>query len=152
MTQTLRVGRHEFTSRLILGTGKYATFALMDAALAESGTQCVTVAVRRVPLGQPGESVLDHIPKTCVVLPNTAGCFTAEEAVRTARLAREFGLSELLKLEVLYNQESLLAALGIDRRQIAVERNQEIVPRAEHATTPLAEGDRVEIVTMVGGG
>ena len=108
MTQTLRVGRHEFTSRLILGTGKYATFALMDAALAESGTQCVTVAVRRVPLGQPGESVLDHIPKTCVVLPNTAGCFTAEEAVRTARLAREFGLSELLKLEVLYNQESLL--------------------------------------------
>jgi thiazole synthase len=108
MTQTLRVGRHEFTSRLILGTGKYATFALMDAALAESGTQCVTVAVRRVPLGQPGESVLDHIPKTCVVLPNTAGCFTAEEAVRTARLAREFGLSDLLKLEVLYNQESLL--------------------------------------------
>jgi thiazole synthase len=108
MTQTLRIGRHEFKSRLILGTGKYATFALMDAALAESGTQCVTVAVRRVPLGQPGESVLDHIPKTCVVLPNTAGCFTADEAVRTARLAREFGLSELLKLEVLYNQESLL--------------------------------------------
>jgi thiazole synthase len=108
MTQTLRIGRHEFASRLVLGTGKYATFALMDAALAESGTQCVTVAVRRVPLGQPGDSVLDHIPKTCVVLPNTAGCFTAEEAVRTARLAREFGLSDLLKLEVLYNQESLL--------------------------------------------
>lgn len=108
MTSTLKVGRHEFTSRLILGTGKYATFQLMDEALAESGTQCVTVAVRRVPLGQPGESILDHIPKTCVVLPNTAGCFTAEEAVRTARLAREFGLSDLLKLEVLYNQESLL--------------------------------------------
>ncbi len=108
MTQTLRVGRHEFSSRLVLGTGKYATFDVMDRALAESGTQCVTVAVRRVPLGQPGESVLDHIPKSCVVLPNTAGCFTAEEAVRTARLAREFGLSDLLKLEVLYNQESLL--------------------------------------------
>ena len=115
MTNTLRVGKHEFTSRLILGTGKYATFRLMDDALAESGTQCVTVAVRRVPLGQPGrtglpreESILDHIPKSCVILPNTAGCFTAEEAVRTARLAREFGLSELLKLEVLYNQESLL--------------------------------------------
>lgn len=108
MTDTLRVGTHEFTSRLILGTGKYATFRVMDEALAASGTQCVTVAVRRVPLGQPGESVLDHIPKSCVVLPNTAGCFTAEEAVRTARLAREFGLSDLLKLEVLYNQESLL--------------------------------------------
>ncbi len=108
MTSTLQVGKHEFTSRLILGTGKYATFQLMEAALAESGTQCVTVAVRRVPLGQPGDSILDHIPKSCVLLPNTAGCFTAEEAVRTARLAREFGLSDLLKLEVLYNQESLL--------------------------------------------
>jgi thiazole synthase len=108
MTDSLRIGRHEFSSRLVLGTGKYATFDLMDRALAASGTQCVTVAVRRVPLGQPGESVLDHIPKSCVILPNTAGCFTADEAVRTARLAREFGLSELLKLEVLYDQKSLL--------------------------------------------
>jgi thiazole synthase len=108
MTEPLRIGRHQFSSRLILGTGKYADFRVMDEALAASGTQCVTVAVRRVPLGQPGESILDHIPKSCVILPNTAGCFTADEAVRTARLAREFGLSDLLKLEVLYNQESLL--------------------------------------------
>ena len=104
----LTIGRHEFSSRLILGTGKYKTFEVMERALEASGTQCVTVAVRRVPLGQPGESLLDHIPKSCILLPNTAGCYTAEDAVRTARLAREFDLSDLVKLEVLYNQESLL--------------------------------------------
>jgi len=109
MNETLRIGKREFASRLILGTGKYATLDLMERALLESGTQCVTVAVRRVPLGQKsGDSILDRIPKTCLVLPNTAGCFTADEAVRTARLAREFGLSDLLKLEVLYDQSSLL--------------------------------------------
>ena len=131
MTNAMRIGTHDFTSRLILGTGKYATFALMDAALAESGTQCVTVAVRRVPLGQPGESVLDHIPKSCVVLPNTAGCFTADEAVRTARLAREFGLSELLKLEVLYNQESLLPEPGIHGLRVA----RSSPPRSHYASS-----------------
>jgi thiazole synthase len=109
MSDTLRVGRHEFASRLILGTGKYATFELMERALAESGTQCVTVAIRRVPTGKGEPTILDHIDtKRMTILPNTAGCFVADEAVRTARLARELLGHELLKLEVLYNQESLL--------------------------------------------
>src|SRR5262245_58961339 len=90
MQETLSVGRLQFSSRLILGTGKYATFDLMERALAESGTQCVTVAIRRIPLGPKGPTILDHIDrKTMAILPNTAGCFNAEEAVRTARLARE---------------------------------------------------------------
>lgn len=106
---TLDVGTHRFGSRLILGTGKYDTFATMETALAESGTECVTVAIRRVPLGEPGENILDHLPRErYTILPNTAGCFTALEAVRTARLAREFGFGDLLKLEVLYDQASLL--------------------------------------------
>ena len=109
MSETLRVGRHEFTSRLILGTGKYATFDLMERALAESGTQCVTVAIRRVPLGKGEPTILDHIDtKRMTILPNTAGCFVADEAVRTARLARELLGHELVKLEVLYDQTSLL--------------------------------------------
>ena len=109
MSETLRVGRHEFTSRLILGTGKYATFDLMERALAESGTQCVTVAIRRVPFGKGEPTILDHVDtKRMTILPNTAGCFVADEAVRTARLARELLGHELVKLEVLYDQTSLL--------------------------------------------
>ena len=105
----LRVGRWTFGSRLILGTGKYADFPTMERALDVSGTACVTVAIRRIPLGQPGPTILDHIDKArMTVLPNTAGCFTAEEALRVARLARELLGHELVKLEVLYNQESLL--------------------------------------------
>jgi len=109
MSDTLRVGRHEFTSRIILGTGKYATFDLMERALAESGTQCVTVAIRRVPIGKGEPTILDRIDvKRMTILPNTAGCFVADEAVRTARLARELLGHELVKLEVLYDQSLLL--------------------------------------------
>jgi thiazole synthase len=105
----LRIGGHRFTSRLVLGTGKYATLDLMAEALAESGTQCVTVAVRRIPLGAKEPTILDRLDRArFTILPNTAGCFTADEAVRTARLARELLGTELLKLEVLYDQASLL--------------------------------------------
>ena len=105
----LRVGRWDFASRLILGTGKYADFETMERALDASGTQCVTVAIRRIPLGQAGPTILDHIDtKKMTILPNTAGCFNAEDALRVARLSRELLGHELLKLEVLYNQESLL--------------------------------------------
>ena len=105
----MRVGSFEFGSRLILGTGKYADFATMERALAASGTECVTVAIRRIPLGQPGPTILDHIDKSkMTVLPNTAGCFNAEDALRVARLARELLGHALVKVEVLYNQESLL--------------------------------------------
>lgn len=109
MTETLRVGGREFASRLVLGTGKYATFELMERALAESGTRCVTVAIRRIPISSGGPTILDHIDRErMTILPNTAGCFNAEEAVRTARLARELLGDPLLKLEVLYDQTSLL--------------------------------------------
>ena len=85
----LIVGDHVFRSRLILGTGKYASFAEMRDALSISGTDCVTVAVRRVDMKEGDESILDYIDrKKYTILPNTAFCFDAETALRTARLAR----------------------------------------------------------------
>jgi len=101
-------GGKTFTSRLIVGTGKYASFALMKDALEASGTEIVTVAVRRVNLtDRSKESLLDYIPKGITLLPNTAGCYTAEDAVRAARLGREVGLSHWVKLEVLGDEQTL---------------------------------------------
>ena len=110
MSDTLKIGKHEFTSRLIVGTGKYATFPLMAEALVASGAQVVTVAVRRVNLtDRSKESLLDYVDrKRYTILPNTAGCYTADDAVRAARLAREVGLSDLIKLEVLGDEQTLL--------------------------------------------
>ena len=101
-------GGRAFTSRLIVGTGKYATFPLMKEALEESGAEIVTVAVRRVNLtDRSKESLLDFIPKGMTLLPNTAGCYNAEDAVRAARLGREVGLSNWVKLEVLGDEQTL---------------------------------------------
>ena len=98
-----------FHSRLILGTGKYPDFATMAAALEASGTEMVTVALRRVNLDERGRgSLLDWIdPERYLLLPNTAGCYTADEAVRTARLAREAGGWNWVKLEVIGDRETL---------------------------------------------
>jgi thiazole synthase len=105
----LRIGEHRFRSRLFVGTGKYSTLPLMAEALAASECEVVTVAVRRAQIGETGESLLDYIPRDrYTILPNTAGCFNAEEAVRTARLAREAGLSDMVKLEVLADPKTLL--------------------------------------------
>jgi thiazole synthase len=109
----LRVGRHSFRSRLFLGTGKYPSHEVMRAAHEASGTECVTVAVRRIDLapsaGGREPSLLDFIDrKRITLLPNTAGCYTADDAIRTARLGREAGLSELVKLEVLGDKLTLL--------------------------------------------
>lgn len=106
----LQLGSHTFTSRLFVGTGKYEDLDVMRAALDVSGTECVTVAVRRLELGVPeGKTLLDYIDRDrYVLLPNTAGCFTAEDAIRTARLGREAGISDLVKLEVLGDVETLL--------------------------------------------
>ncbi len=106
----LLIGGHSFSSRLFVGTGKYPDLDVMRRALDASGTQCVTVAVRRLQLGvPPGKSLLDYVDRErFVLLPNTAGCFTAEDAVRTARLGREAGMSELVKLEVLGDPDTLL--------------------------------------------
>ncbi|HSF03937.1 MAG TPA: thiazole synthase [Solirubrobacterales bacterium] len=99
----------EFRSRLIVGTGKYPSFQVMKDAHEASGAEMVTVAVRRVDLGARGpENLLDHIdPKRYTLLPNTAACYTAEEAVRTARLGREAGLSNWVKLEVIGDEKTL---------------------------------------------
>ncbi|HZL99667.1 MAG TPA: thiazole synthase [Planctomycetota bacterium] len=110
----LALGPHRFDSRLFVGTGKYETLELMRAAIDASGSECVTVAVRRLGLGGPGGgaqggSILDHLDLTRItLLPNTAGCFNAADAVRTARLAREALDSTLVKLEVLADPQTLL--------------------------------------------
>jgi thiazole synthase len=105
----LVIGGHEFTSRLIVGTGKYATMEQMVQAIEASGTEIVTVAVRRVNISDRSkESLLDYIDlKKYTLLPNTAGCYTADEAVRTCRLAREAGLTDFVKLEVLGDEKTL---------------------------------------------
>jgi thiazole synthase len=105
----LVIAGREFKSRLIIGTGKYKDYAQNAAALAASGAQIVTVAVRRVNLTDPSQPMLvDYIdPKKTVFLPNTAGCFTGEDAVRTLRLAREAGGWTLVKLEVLGDRKTL---------------------------------------------
>src|SRR5512134_1317275 len=99
----------EFRSRLIVGTGKYPSFQVMKEAHEASGAEMVTVAVRRVDLKARGpENLLDHIdPKRIFILPNTAACYSADEAVRTARLGREAGLSHWVKLEVIGDEKTL---------------------------------------------
>ncbi len=104
----LVLGGKEFQSRLIVGTGKYPSFDIMREAIEASGAQLVTVAVRRISLPGKGESLLDYIdPARYTLLPNTAGCYTADEAVRTAYLAREAGLGEMVKLEVIGDARTL---------------------------------------------
>ena len=105
---TVKFGGREFHSRLIVGTGKYPDYHVMQNALEASGAEIVTVAVRRVNLDRTQESLLDYIDtKKYTLLPNTAGCYTAEEAVQYARLAREVGMSEMVKLEVIGDQRTL---------------------------------------------
>jgi len=108
--EPLVIGRTTLRSRLLVGTGKYATFELMRDALAVSGTDCVTVAVRRVELDSSrGPSLLDFVDrKRYAILPNTAGCYDAATAIRTAELARELLGTELVKLEVLGDPRTLL--------------------------------------------
>ncbi len=109
MSDQLVIAGRAFRSRLIVGTGKYRSLPEMVRAHEASGAEMVTVAVRRVNLtDRTKESLLDYIDRTkFFILPNTAGCYTAEEAIRTARLAREGGLSEWVKLEVIGDQQTL---------------------------------------------
>jgi thiazole synthase len=108
MLDPLIIAGRQFRSRLIVGTGKYKSFQETARALEASGAEIVTVAVRRVNLDRSQESLLDYIdPKKYFLLPNTAGCYTAEEAIRTARLGREVGISDWVKLEVIGDQATL---------------------------------------------
>src|SRR5437879_2724445 len=109
MSDQLVIAGRAFNSRLIVGTGKYRSFQEMARAHAASGADMVTVAVRRVNLTDKSkESLLDYIDREKLfILPNTAACYTADEAIRTARLAREVGLSNWVKLEVIGDQQTL---------------------------------------------
>jgi thiazole synthase len=106
---TLTIAGHQFSSRLFVGTGKYRSFAEMARCHEASGAEVVTVAVRRVNLSDRSkESLLDHIDRSkYFLLPNTAACYNADEAIRTARLGREVGLSNWVKLEVIGDQRTL---------------------------------------------
>ena len=109
MVDSFVIAGREFRSRLIIGTGKYPTHQIMQAAHEASGADMVTVAVRRVNLtDRSKESLLDYIdPQKYFLLPNTAACYTAEDAIRTARLGREVGLSHWVKLEVIGDEKTL---------------------------------------------
>ncbi len=107
--EPLEIGGRSFESRLILGTGKYVDSAVMKAAFEASGAEIITVALRRVNLDELGKSsLIDEIdPEKYLLLPNTAGCYSAEEAVRTARLGRELGGWNWVKLEVIGDEKTL---------------------------------------------
>jgi thiazole synthase len=108
MDDPLVIAGRSFASRLILGTGKYESFALMRDAVVASEAEMVTVAVRRIDFDDPGEDITASLPDDMLLLPNTSGCETAEEAVRTARLARAGGLPDWIKLEVIPDPRYLL--------------------------------------------
>ncbi len=108
MTDTFNLAGKTFNSRLIIGTGKYRSHEEMQAAHKASGAEMVTVAVNRVPLDRSSESFLDFLDEKMQILPNTAGCYDAEHAIRTARLAREALETDWIKLEVIGDQTTLL--------------------------------------------
>ena len=108
MQDPLVIAGREFRSRLITGTGKYDSFEAMRDAVVASGCEMVTVAVRRVDFASPGEDIVAYLPDHVLLLPNTSGAETAEEAVRMARLARAGGLPDWIKLEVIPDPRYLL--------------------------------------------
>jgi thiazole synthase len=106
--EPLVIAGREFRSRLLTGTGRFDTFETMRAALAASGTEIVTVAVRRIDFDAAGDDIADFLPEGVLLLPNTSGCETAEEAIRSAQLARAGGLPDWVKLEVIPDPRYLL--------------------------------------------
>jgi thiazole synthase len=126
------LGGRRFTSRLIVGTGKYKDFAETRAAVQESGAEIVTVAVRRTNITDPSkENLLDYLdPRRFQILPNTAGCFTAEEAIRTCRLAREVGVGDMVKLEVIGDTKTLFpdVAATIEAAKVLVKEGFKVLP------------------------
>jgi thiazole synthase len=132
MQDTFSLGDRTFRSRLIVGTGKYKDFAETRRAIDASGAEMVTVAVRRVNITDPGkENLLDHVPpEKFTILPNTAGCYTAEEAIRTARLAREAGVGNLVKIEVIGDERTLFpdVAATIEASRVLVNEGFIVLP------------------------
>ena len=104
----LTLGGVQFTNRLLTGTGKFAANALIPKMLEASGSQMITVALRRIDLKAPSENILDFIPKSVTLLPNTSGARDAEQAVRIARIAREAGCGNFIKIEVITDMKYLM--------------------------------------------
>ena len=125
------IAGRQFRSRLIVGTGKYKSGAETARAIAASGAEMVTVAVRRVNLDRSQESLLDFIdPQQYFLLPNTAGCYTADDAIRTARLGREVGLSDWVKVEVIGDQATLFPDVlaTIEATRVLVKEGFTVLP------------------------
>lgn len=128
----LKVGAREFRSRLMVGTGKYRSFEEMRASLEASGSEIITVALRRLDLSNPQQpSLLDYIDTTrYTILPNTAGCKTAQEAIQTARLAAAMGLPRWVKLEVIPDPKYLLPdpIATLEATKVLVEEGFDVLP------------------------
>ena len=129
---TFELAGRTYTSRLIVGTGKYADFGETRRAVEASGAEIVTVAVRRVNITDPGtENLLDTLsPETYTILPNTAGCYTVEDAVRTCRLARDAGVGNLVKLEVIGDPDTLFpdVAATLEAAKQLVQDGFDVLP------------------------
>jgi thiazole synthase len=128
---TWTLGGRTFRSRIIVGTGKYASLEETAAALEASGTEMVTVALRRIDLSSKAPTVLDAIDrKKYVLLPNTAGCYTADEAVRTLHLARELGMDDFVKLEVIGDPKTLFPdnAATVEAARQLVKEGFKVLP------------------------
>jgi thiazole synthase len=131
MSEGYRLGRHQFRSRLIVGSGKYSSLPLQLEATLASGAEMITVALRRVDLSKPkSENLLGYIPAGMTVLPNTAGCKTVEDAVTTARLGRELFGHALVKLEVIGDDRTLFpdSAATLEAARILVAEGFEVLP------------------------
>ena len=132
MEDFFEIAGNKYRSRLIVGTGKYKDFAETKRAIEVSGAEIVTVAVRRVNITDPNkENLLDYLdPKKYTILPNTAGCYNAEDAVRTCRLAREAGVGKLVKLEVIGDDKTLFPDVPatIEAAKILVKEGFVVLP------------------------
>jgi thiazole synthase len=146
--EVFKIADREFHSRLIVGTGKYRSFQEMARAHEASGAEIVTVAVRRVNLTDHSkESMLDYINREkYFILPNTAGCYTADEAIRTARLAREVGLSNWIKLEVIGDQKTLFP----DNFELV--RATEVLAREGFVVLPYTNDDLISARRLIDAG
>lgn len=132
MSDSYKLGTHEFRSRLIIGSGKYASFEQNRACADESGAEMVTIALRRTRLDAPkGEGLLDFLPPDrFTILPNTAGCYTAEDALTTARLGRELLGTDLVKLEVIGDERTLFpdTTATLEAARILVDEGFTVLP------------------------
>ena len=137
--QDLIIAGRTFQSRLIVGTGKYPSHQIMRAAHEASGTDMVTVAVRRVDISRRSESLLDYIDTDRIfLLPNTAACYTADDAIRTAHLGREAGLSNWVKLEVIGDEQTLFP----DNEALLVATRALVAGRLRRAALHQRRSDR----------